>query len=116
MKIPRIRFTVRRMMVAVAVLALAFGIARLWWARQRYLEKAAGHASFRAYLLRSPENIKHWEERWTSGREGKPARYPWPAGPPFVPAIAEYHEAMRLKYERAARYPWLSVAPDPPDR
>jgi hypothetical protein len=26
----------------------------------------------------------------------------------------EWHESMRLKYERAARYPWLSVDPDPP--
>jgi hypothetical protein len=25
-----------------------------------------------------------------------------------------YFEQLRLKYERAARYPWLSVEPDPP--
>ena len=28
---------------------------------------------------------------------------------------ADYHGAMRRKYERAARYPWLPVEPDPPE-
>ncbi len=115
MKVPRVRFTVRRMMVVVAVVALAFGIFRLWALRELYLEKAANHAGFRAYMLRSPESIAHWEDRWTDQRIGKPARYPWPGGPPFVPAMAKYHDAMRIKYERAARYPWLPIEPDPPD-
>jgi hypothetical protein len=26
----------------------------------------------------------------------------------------EWHEWMRLKYDRAARYPWLPLEPDPP--
>ena len=28
---------------------------------------------------------------------------------------AIYHAALRRKYERAARYPWLPVPPDPPE-
>jgi hypothetical protein len=112
---PRVRFTVRRMIVAVAVIALAFWMVRLWAARQLYLQKAAKHAGFRANVLRSPNSIAYWESRWTDQREGKPARYPWPAGPPFVPALAKYHDAMRMKYERAARYPWLPIEPDPPE-
>jgi hypothetical protein len=28
--------------------------------------------------------------------------------------LANYHATMQHKYERAAQYPWLSVAPDPP--
>jgi hypothetical protein len=28
---------------------------------------------------------------------------------------ADYHAAMRHKYERAAMYPWLAVEPDPPE-
>jgi hypothetical protein len=114
MRLPRVKYTVRRMMVAVAILALAFGIIRLWATRQLYLKKAAGHAGFRTEVLRSPETIAYWESRWTAQREGRPARYPWPGGPPFVPAMAQYHDAMRIKYERAARYPWLPVEPDPP--
>jgi hypothetical protein len=28
---------------------------------------------------------------------------------------ADYHTAMRRKYERAAMYPWLAVESDPPE-
>jgi hypothetical protein len=101
------------MLVAVAVVALVFGTIRLWVMRQIYLEKAANHAGFRAFVLQSPDSIRYWENRWTDQRMGKPAMYPWPAGPPFVPAMARYHDEMRVKYERAARHPWLPVEPDP---
>ncbi len=30
-------------------------------------------------------------------------------------AQARYHEALRIKYERAARRPWILVEPDPPE-
>ncbi len=33
----------------------------------------------------------------------------------FAQLSTEYHKFLRLKYERAARYPWLPVAPDPPE-
>ena len=26
-----------------------------------------------------------------------------------------YHQAMKQKYERTSRYPWLPVLPDPPE-
>jgi hypothetical protein len=29
--------------------------------------------------------------------------------------LADYHAKLRKKYERAARYPWLPVEPDPPE-
>src|SRR5262245_11372892 len=29
--------------------------------------------------------------------------------------MAAYHRELKIKYERAARYPWLSVEPDPPE-
>jgi hypothetical protein len=31
-------------------------------------------------------------------------------------AIARYHATLKQKYERAARYPWSPVPPDPPLR
>ena len=115
MKIPRISFTVRRMMVAVAVVALAFAIVHLWSLRQLYLKMAAQHGGISALRDRTPEDIAFWEARLTAQHEGLPASDPWPGGHPLVPSMARYHEAMRLKYERAARYPWLPVAPDPPE-
>src|SRR5687767_14175738 len=41
MKLPRMRFTVRRMMVVVAIVAILFGAERMWRKRQAYLERAA---------------------------------------------------------------------------
>jgi hypothetical protein len=29
--------------------------------------------------------------------------------------MAAFHRRLRIKYERAARYPWLPVDPDPPE-
>jgi hypothetical protein len=29
--------------------------------------------------------------------------------------MAAYHRELRIKYERAARYPWLLVEPDSPE-
>ena len=29
--------------------------------------------------------------------------------------LRDYHAAMKAKYERLARYPWLSVEPEPPE-
>lgn len=113
MPLPRIRTTVRRLMLIVAVVALALWMFRLYHLRQRYLEKAANHAGFQTYVLMSPDSIRHWEDRWTAQREGRPAKFPWPAGPPIVPAVTNYHDEMRLKWERAARMPWLAVEPDP---
>lgn len=31
------------------------------------------------------------------------------------PNVAEYYNRLARKYEYAARYPWLPVAPDPPE-
>lgn len=29
--------------------------------------------------------------------------------------MSAYHRALKIKYERATRYPWLPVEPDPPE-
>lgn len=47
-------------------------------------------------------------------------RYHWGPAEPEKPIIAahyrrsDYYAALQAKYERAARYPWLPVEPDPP--
>jgi hypothetical protein len=38
-----------------------------------------------------------------------------PQPQPRNPASDAYHAAMQAKYERAAKYPWLPVALDPPE-
>jgi hypothetical protein len=52
MRVPRVRFTIRRMMVAVVVLAVASLAARSWW--EAYLERVR----VRQRLLRQQQLLR----------------------------------------------------------
>jgi hypothetical protein len=56
MRLPRLRFTVKTMMVAVAVVAMVAGLARIgyrWWRfRESYLTNAAYERSWRHLVSR----------------------------------------------------------------
>jgi hypothetical protein len=114
MHMPRLRL--RALMIAVAILALlAFGES-MRRRRERYLGLAAGHAAM----------------EWVRATRVRAARATPPVGiggsgaslldlggtdleaVEQATAFAKYHAAMRRKYERAARYPWLAVEPDLP--
>jgi hypothetical protein len=109
MRIPRLRFTVRRLMLAVAVVAALLGCADLWRRREHYRRLAETHA-LSEMVLRVDSVMARGD----------------PTGGPGVRLLdlsdsleeaakwADYHAGLRRKYERAARYPWLPVAPDPP--
>jgi hypothetical protein len=108
-----VRMSMRRLMVAVALLGVVFGGVRLVQRRHFCLARALRHEDRRTLLISTPQQVEHWEERLTSQWYGRTPPPPWPAGPPFVPAMADYHARMRDKWQRAARLPWLSVEPDP---
>jgi hypothetical protein len=84
MCLPRPRFTVRTLMIAVAIVAVAAAIAvGLRRRSQRFMRLAYDH------------------EDMSYTRPGDP--------------VASYHDRLSWKYQQAARYPWLSVPPDPPE-
>jgi hypothetical protein len=87
---PGDRFPVRRMMVAVVIVAIGLGLSR--WMQRRA-------ANFR-YLA------AYHTEAWL-------AFLPYPVSHP--PARATCHWDLAGKYNYAARRPWLPVAPDPPE-
>src|SRR5436309_1037307 len=104
------RFRLRTMMVAVAVVSIA------WVGAIRVLD-----------LLELRDMYRRFEHEF--GREGmletaiasvrrlvSDSRRPHMlrAYVPLRSGRAAYYAALRRKYERAARYPWLPVAPDPP--
>ena len=103
MRMPRVRFTVRRMMVAVAVLAVVLGAGEATRKRRSRFGREAGfHGAFMRLYARSPPVHFPNKERLASHRR----------------SLAEkkaYHESLAGKYEQAARHPWLPVAPDPPE-
>jgi hypothetical protein len=124
MRIPRVRFTVRRLMVAVVIAGIVLGIERLWHRSAEYAGIAGQHA----------RKAIGWDEHvsWLDGVAAKHARKAatgtgdsrsrdrenadkWAAVANGYRGMKGYHEAMRDKYAHAARYPWLPVAPDPPE-
>jgi hypothetical protein len=98
--LPRVRFTVRRMMVAVAIVAIGLppGMA---CARRR--ERSSDHA-FRML----DHSIRAMEYN------GTPTCFPG-SRVEINPRKAAHHEALARKYEWALRYPFLPVWPDPPE-
>jgi hypothetical protein len=88
MRLPRPRYTVRRLMVAVAIIAVATYTGIVVWRIETYAMRADAHARH----INSGHSFKYDSID-----------------------LIQWHERMRLKYENAARNPWFPVAPDPPE-
>ena len=108
MRVPRLRFTVQRMMIAVAVVAILFGMAAGLWRR---------HVSFKRLADKYAKKVD--DEAWKSSIiehlrfRSEPERR---AEDEYL-RLAEYYDELKMKYERAAARPWLPVESDrpPPD-
>ena len=96
---PRPRFRLRSLLITVAIAAVLLA-AGVWGQRSgAYQRRAAYH---RAQLQIWPELPYFHAEQYSEDLKAMLRRRGW-------------HEAMADKYERAARSPWLSVEPDPPE-
>ena len=103
----RLRFKLRWLMVAVAVVALGVWGERMRRASSAYREQA----EFYRYLLTTPRNNPSTSEGASVAEKSldiatEVAR---------ERRLMHYIEAMLAKYEHAARRPWLPVEPDPPE-
>jgi hypothetical protein len=109
MKLPCVRFTVRRLMIAVAVVAVLLGasdaVARL--REQAFTcQLIAGIHALGEELHTHPEKYEGTCMGWAAPT--------FQADPRLDSKLAVYHAALRRKYESAAAHPWLAVDPDPP--
>jgi hypothetical protein len=100
-------YRLRTLLIAVAVAALGMGkIVGLARRRESYLRQAAHHRKLSGEALLNALLVD--------------LRYHWVPSEPERAEMAAYerrgdfHAALQAKYERAARYPWLLVEPDPP--
>jgi hypothetical protein len=107
MRLPR--YHLRTLLIAVAVASLGNGtIAGLARRRAAHLCQAAHHqklsndASLSAYFI---------DLRYLSWGPSEPERAEMAA----YERLGDHHAALQAKYERAARFPWLPVEPDPPE-
>ena len=128
------RFTLRSLMVAIAVIAITIA-GSLWGLRMRRLSKdyarvAQVHKQSETFyrqmeassrdmaeerdeirrLRNDPatpffDDLHEREKNLSAGMWNLVAKYA---------STANHHAALKRKYERASRYPWLNVDPDPP--
>jgi hypothetical protein len=116
MRMSRRRLKVRTLMIAVAIVAILLGamveLPRLWNLRQQYLGFAAKYGYWETRLngaVDLRQEITYYSIRLPRGPEPSPDRLA------RMKAEASYFAGLRAKYERAARFPWLPVEPDPPE-
>ena len=106
---PRVRFTVRGMMVAVAIVGMACGGELIRRRRNYYLNEADTYAYGERIFRESAD------EPLEGCRAGQVSREAQARFKVETLATADHYAALKRKYARAARYPWLPVAPDPPE-
>jgi hypothetical protein len=106
MRMPRFRFTIRRMMVAVAIVGALFGVLGLWQRSAAYAAIAERHADEELAIVALALDA-------LTARDGP--RLPTGLTLRMLMSRAVLHHKLARKYRRAARYPWLPVAPDPPE-
>lgn len=102
---PRLRISLRCLMVAVLVAGIAFWAIRLTRLSSRYREQAAHHSNELMYVW----NICCFDDLKTEASRRRHAEHL-----AFSRRREADHVALKAKYDRASRYPWLSLVPDPP--
>lgn len=111
------RMTTRRWMVAVAVVALliaaSLGAARLTGRAGEYRQYAVWHTAMRNLCLGEADEYRDAGAHRAAGDRREDVESLLREA--HERTLAQHHDALVIKYERAARYPWLPVAPDPPE-
>jgi hypothetical protein len=97
MRIPRVRFTVRRMMVAVAIMGVALG---LYKRREKLLALADYHEK---------------GEKCAGLGTGGGISWINQHGEEVTETKSDWHSQLAEKYHRAASRPWLPVEADSPE-
>jgi hypothetical protein len=112
-KLARVRFTVRRMMVAVAVVGFFLASAdaiRVYGLASKYRRKAESCA----LMARRCGQIDAMDPA-TRAREAAFAMdNPYLEYPDWNRQMIGYYAALKVKYEHAADHPRLPIPPDPP--
>jgi hypothetical protein len=106
MRLPRM--TTRRWMVAVAIVAVGIGTWML-------IERSRSYAALGSLHAESEKECRRIVEAFEGSRFDPVI---WGEALALVRRsrkLLPYHAALRRKYERASRRPWLPVEPDPPE-
>jgi hypothetical protein len=107
------KLRIRTLMIAVAVAGLLLYGDDLRRRRTHFLERADDHSVYAVYYRRLVRIVA--DERTSPGGSDPREQFFLAEEEDAWRRRADYHESLIVKYERAARYPWLPVAPDPPE-
>jgi hypothetical protein len=102
---PRVRFTMRRMMVAVAVMAVAMGTVEGLRRRRASFQRRALECGEKTSAVAWAMQLARFNNRWTDDQRTDTA----------YDQLYDHYEALRVKYEQAAAHPWWFVGPDLPE-
>ena len=127
MKLPRVRFTVLQMMVAVAVVAISLAapiqlarwrqLARFYATRAGRLDRIVETGWMRYAAMSHEQWLGHCHAIDEVNRKGggfNGWRESYGPEPAFARRMAEHVDGLAKKYHHAAAYPWWPVEPDPP--
>jgi hypothetical protein len=105
MRLPLVRFTVRRMMVALAVMAVVMGIIEGLRRRRDSFQRRAIECAQRVSAGIMDEQSARITNRFNHDvRTGSAYNQ-----------LVEHYDALRVKYEQAAARPWWIVSRDLPE-
>jgi hypothetical protein len=102
---PRVRFTMRRMMVAVAVTAVAMGTVEGLRRRRASFQRRALECRQKASDVAWAMQLARFNNRWSYDQRTDTA----------YDRLYDHYDALRVKYEQAAAHPWWFVGLDPPE-
>ena len=110
MRLPRVQFTMRGSMVAIAIIAVLFvvtqtGVKYVRWRRMlpAYDQRARFHKQHERVTIIRARDTRTGRVLHTDELVGLNQEY------------AAYHGALRRKFEYARTHPWASLPDDPPD-
>jgi len=113
MRLPRLRFTVRRMIFAVAVVALLLWCSVMTPQARRYRQRLSECVAGEARFLRDVNYVEAQIVRFESeGNLELSLRHRQLLK--NLRVYVEWSTGLRRKYEHALWCPWLSVEADPP--
>ncbi len=104
MRIPRVRFTIRWLMIGIAIAGSVLGAAVECRRRHdRFLRLAAHHLAS-VHIVNTACNLSRTQIN-EYGEDVRQRSNAW----------IRWHREMAVKYRRAATRPWLPVEPDTPE-
>jgi Tfp pilus assembly protein PilE len=110
MRLLRVRFTIQRMMVVMAAIAIIGGMLYRSYQHRRTAE----YHRIAAEKAAVAQKVAIWKATIAERFNDKSAGMRYSSLAEWIGRVGSFHSALRRKYTQAARTPWRFLEPDPP--